>query len=59
MNNFLMRKLFMFFFVIHDIDNKFFVVGISLFTDARRLAKSIILSLQNFIGFRRWVSIAL
>jgi hypothetical protein len=49
----------MFFFVIHDIDNKFFVVGISLFTDARRLAKSIILSLQNFIGFRRWVSIAL
>jgi hypothetical protein len=36
-----------------------FVVDISLFTDARRLAKSIILSLQKFIGFRRWVSIAL
>jgi len=36
-----------------------FVVGISLFTDARRLAKSNILSLQNFIGFHRWVSIAL
>ncbi len=36
-----------------------FVVGINLFTDARRLAKSIIMSLQNFIGLRRWVSIAL
>jgi hypothetical protein len=35
------------------------VVGISLFIDVKQLAKSIILSLQKFIGFRRWVSIAL
>jgi hypothetical protein len=36
-----------------------FVVDINLFADARQFAKSIILSLQKFIGFRKWVSIAL